>query len=176
MQSPKNKYFYYKIFPMKILSSLQAFLVLGLLHLLRSPKRRLFCAESGLLSPRAQVCADCPTGSSFSACRSHSVRSSEDTSVYRWSQSQPTSSCREKYRSLSRSRGRPLPATTRSPPPKPSSQGEAGVSPRSQLARGMTQPREQEAAMLRTSRTSCSGASTLVRSFKSIAPSCNAKK
>lgn len=43
-----------------------------------------------------QMCLDGPTGSSFSArSRSHSVRSSEDTSVYRWSQSQPTSSCQD---------------------------------------------------------------------------------
>lgn len=107
MQSPENKYFYYKIFHMKILSSLQAFLVLGLLHFFKKSKvdfkkskaEVILCRERDLLPPRAQVCADCPTGPSISACsRSHSARSSEDTSVYRWSQSQPTSSCRERYR------------------------------------------------------------------------------
>lgn len=56
MQSPENKYFYYKIFHMKILSSLQAFLVLGLLHFLKSPKRRLFCAESVVCCPQGLRC------------------------------------------------------------------------------------------------------------------------
>ena len=45
------------------------------------------------------MCVDGPPGSSLSACsRSHSLRSSEDTSAYRRSRSQLTSSCRERHR------------------------------------------------------------------------------